>query len=145
VSVPQRGGAGIQPSGRRGGGAVNFHHAIFDLDGTLIDSLPGIAWSVNVALAACGLPESSRDLAPFIGPPIRSILESVSGATDTTLLNRLEQAFRRSYDSDGWRRTALKAGVGQTLRELIAGGLDLWLVTNKPALVTEKILNELTI
>ena len=46
-------------------------HVIFDLDGTLIDSLPGIAWSVDVALRSCGLPPAERDLAPLIGPPVR--------------------------------------------------------------------------
>jgi phosphoglycolate phosphatase len=49
-------------------------HVIFDLDGTLIDSLPGIAWSVDVALRSCGLPPAERDLGPFIGPPVRDIL-----------------------------------------------------------------------
>ena len=34
---------------------------LFDLDGTLVDSLPGIVWSIGEALAACGLPPKSSE------------------------------------------------------------------------------------
>ena len=126
-----------------GGRAVSIRHGIFDLDGTLVDSLPGIEWSVNAALIGCGLPSAAMDLTPLIGPPIRDILASVSGTADTDLLDRLERGFRRSYDSEGWLRTVLQPGVTEMLRTLIDGGATLWLITNKPALATAKILREL--
>ncbi len=118
-------------------------HAIFDLDGTLVDSLPGIEWSVQAALARCGLPPLSRDLRPLIGPPIRRILATVSGVREPARLDRLEYAFRSSYDSGGWRRTRLQTGAAELLEQLRDGGIGLWLVTNKPARVTERILDEL--
>ncbi len=116
---------------------------IFDLDGTLVDSLPGIAWSVDAALRSCGMAAANRDLAPLIGPPVRDILAAVSGATDAALLDRLEHGFRASYDSGGWRRTVCHAGVPEMLRRLTASGARLWLVTNKPRLATARILQEL--
>ena len=118
-------------------------HVIFDLDGTLIDSVPGIAWSVDVALRSCGLPPAQRDLGPFIGPPVRDILAAVSGVTERGLLDALERNFRYSYDSEGWRRTACYAGVREMLHELFSSVGDLWVLTNKPALVTGRILGEL--
>jgi phosphoglycolate phosphatase len=88
----------------------SFRHAIFDLDGTLIDSLPGIAWSVGEALALCGLRPLTADLKPLIGPPIRSILAAVTGLGDAPSLDRLERAFRASYDAEGWRKTTCYRG-----------------------------------
>ena len=118
-------------------------HVIFDLDGTLIDSVPGIAWSVDAALRSCGLPAAGRELTPLIGPPVRDILATVSGVTEPRILDRLEGSFRSSYDAGGWRGTVCQAGVRDMLWQLLTSGIDLWLVTNKPALATGKILCEL--
>ena len=115
-------------------------HVIFDLDGTLVDSLPGIAFSVDAALAACGLPQAGVDQAPLIGPPVREILAAVSGATSRELLDWMERSFRASYDAEGWRRTVCLPGVPDMLRRLMTGGVDLWIATNKPALPTGRIL-----
>jgi phosphoglycolate phosphatase len=120
-------------------------HVIFDLDGTLVDSLPGIAFSVDAALAACGLPPAGVSLAPLIGPPVREILAAVSGATSRELLDWMERSFRASYDAEGWRRTVCLPGVPDMLRRLMTGGVDLWIATNKPALPTGRILRELNV
>ena len=111
----------------------SLRHSIFDLDGTLVDSLPGITWSVEQALALCGLPPLAVDLKPSIGPPIRSILAGVTGLRDAPSLDRLERAFRASYDAEGWRKTACYEGAPDMLRRLRAGGIGLWVVTNKPS------------
>jgi len=123
----------------------NLHHAIFDLDGTLVDSLPGIAWSVEQALADCGLPSSSVDLKPLIGPSIRSILATAAGVSVSAALDRLERAFRISYDSEGWRMSGCYVGAPEMLERLRTGGIGLWIVTNKPLLAARRILCELGI
>ena len=46
---------------------------IFDLDGTLVDSFPGIAFSASAALAQTLPGRKAPDFMPFIGPPIREI------------------------------------------------------------------------
>jgi phosphoglycolate phosphatase len=117
-----------------------YKHAIFDLDGTLVDSLPGIAWSIDQALAACSLPLCRRDLSSLIGPPIRSILSFVSGLPKGEELDRLERAFRTSYDSEGWAKTILFGGVREVLGSLRDCSIALWMVTNKPAFATRRIL-----
>jgi phosphoglycolate phosphatase len=123
----------------------SIRNAIFDLDGTLIDSLPGIAWSVEAALSSCSLPLPSYDLKHFIGPPVRSILSAVAGVSHERMLDQLERSFRLSYDSSGWRKTLSKEGALDLLSQLRASGANLWIVTNKPAAVTNKILRELKI
>lgn len=118
---------------------------VFDLDGTLVDSLPGIAFSIDAALRAFGFPASQRELAPLIGPPVREILAAVSGAGNPEALDRLERAFRASYDVEGWRRTECLPGVPDMLWNLMTGGIELWVATNKPALPTGRILSELNL
>jgi len=122
-----------------------LRHAIFDLDGTLVDSLAGITWSVEEALAACGLPPLQRDLRPIIGPPIRAILGAVAGLADSPELDGLEQAFRASYDAEGWRKTTCYAGVPDLLWRLLTSDIGLWVVTNKPSRAARRTLRQLKI
>jgi phosphoglycolate phosphatase len=118
---------------------------LFDLDGTLIDSLPGIQFSVNEALGCEDLMRHSQDLRPLIGPPIRQIFGKLLPAADEPQLVRLEGAFRSSYDSVGWRKTALHANAAPMLEKLGRAGLKLFVATNKPSLATGRILRELEI
>ncbi|MBA4015780.1 MAG: hypothetical protein C0483_01190 [Pirellula sp.] len=120
---------------------------LFDLDGTLVDSHPGIAWSASVALSEV-LPEVIVSVSPhLLGPPIREIfqrlLEAESRECTPELLDELEQAFRRSYDTEGWRRSRTYPEVGETLRQLHWSGFELFVVTNKPRAATRRILGRL--
>jgi phosphoglycolate phosphatase len=112
----------------------------FDLDGTLLDSLPGIAFSIEQAFAACRLPMQALDLGEVIGPPIRTILALASTHATDSDLNLLERAFRNSYDSEGWQKTLLFPGSGLMLQEAAGLGIRLFVVSNKPRHIALKIL-----
>ena len=112
----------------------------FDLDGTLLDSLPGIMFSIEQAFLACGLPMQPIDLRRVIGPPIRTILELASKQANSSDLDRLELAFRSSYDSVGWQKTLIFPGSNAMLREAHALGIPLFVVSNKPFHISIKIL-----
>lgn len=113
---------------------------IFDLDGTLIDSLPGIEFSVKAAFADCGLPYPAVNLRSMIGPPIRSILAQIARTTTPAILDDLERAFRASYDSVGWRQSFTYPGTEKALISLRNAGLRLFIVTNKPRHISMRIL-----
>jgi phosphoglycolate phosphatase len=116
---------------------------LFDLDGTLIDSLPGIEYAVDCALSELGLPPRICSLRPMIGPPIRAIFARLLGpAASNEMLSGLEAVFRRVYDGSAWRKTVVHANAIQTLSALRDAGIGLHLVTNKPQLGTNLILEE---
>lgn len=121
-----------------------FRACIFDLDGTLVDSLPGIAHSFALALAEVLPQRPVPDIRPFIGPPIRDIFRlSLAGQVASYELDALEASFRRSYDSEGWLRTVPYPGVMAGLPRIAAAGVACYIVTNKPALPTARILRHL--
>ena len=113
---------------------------IFDLDGTLIDSLPGIEFSVRSAFAECGMQYPAVDLRSMIGPPIRTILAQAAGTDEHDVIARLESAFRTSYDSEGWRKSYCYAGTQAALENLYESGLRLFVVTNKPQHISLRTL-----
>lgn len=109
-----------------------LNNVIFDLDGTLVDSLTGIEHSVDCALHQRSYPSRTCELRPLIGPPIRNILRTVSGETDREALDALEAAFRVAYDSAGWTKTVLQPGAKETLGWIAGAGASIYVVTNKP-------------
>ena len=113
---------------------------LFDQDGTLLDSIPGIAYSVAAAFDAAGLPQPALDLRQCIGPPIRTILSRLAETTDSALLDDLERHFRASYDTEGWRRTFCFPAVPEVLQAMKRGGHRLFIISNKPRHISARIL-----
>lgn len=117
---------------------------LFDLDGTLLDSLPGIRYSIVEAFRTCGMPMADVEIRSLIGPPIRTILSCLSVGSSAEAkeqhLDCLEQAFRASYDSEGWQKTYHYAGTVAMLQQMKEQGLRLFVVSNKPRHISLKIL-----
>lgn len=113
---------------------------LFDLDGTLLDSLPGIAFSIHEACREVGLPEPKINLRRLLGPPIRIILSQAVATTDAAVIDPLEKAFRNSYDNHGWRKTRCFDGAKAALQTMKAGAHRLFVVSNKPRAVSLRIL-----
>lgn len=116
---------------------------LFDLDGTLIDSSPGILASFARVLEANGLAPAVPLEASLIGPPLAVTLRQVSGVRDEALLARLVDAFKADYDAEGYRATAVFPGVAAGLARLAGEGARLFVVTNKRMAPTRKILDAL--
>jgi phosphoglycolate phosphatase len=113
---------------------------LFDLDGTLVDSLPGIEFSIREAFSACRLPAPSNNLRQLIGPPIRTILAEAGNIVEKGTLDALERAFRVSYDGEGWRKTVCYPDVCKVLQMMKEKGHRLFVVSNKPRDISLQIL-----
>jgi phosphoglycolate phosphatase len=119
---------------------------LFDLDGTLIDSSPGILASFGRVLAAHGLQPAVPLEACLIGPPLATTLRKVSGLGDIgdeALLGRLVEAFKQDYDTAGYRTTEVFPGVAAGLAQLAGAGARLFIVTNKRLVPTRRIVEAL--
>jgi len=114
--------------------------AIFDLDGTLVDSVDDIAAAVNHGLSAAGLPPRSRDeVRRFVGDGARALLERAVGPRR----DRLEEAFasyRAYYLGHLLVHTHPYPGVVEVLA---AAGRTLAVHTNKPADMARGVLEGL--
>ncbi len=115
----------------------------FDLDGTLVDSAPGILASFASAFAAYGVAPNQPLTPHLIGPPLRETLASLCDSDDPALLDRLTAAFKAHYDTEGYRQTQPYDGIAEMVSELAATGLGLHIATNKRALPTGLILRHL--
>jgi phosphoglycolate phosphatase len=113
---------------------------LFDLDGTLVDSLPGIEFSVREAFRTCKLPVPKKSLREMIGPPIRTILSRVGNIFDEASLDAVERAFRASYDAEGWRMAVCFPGVDRVLGMMHERRHRLFVVSNKPRQISLQIL-----
>jgi phosphoglycolate phosphatase len=119
---------------------INF---IFDLDGTLVDSVPGIESALHHAVYQILGEQELPNLRPLIGPPISIILKRIFPELHKGELTRIEEKFRNIYDNEGWKSTYLYPGVLDVLQTLRQNGNPLYVVTNKPLIPTIKILTEL--
>lgn len=125
-------------------------YLVFDLDGTLVESLPGIAAGLNLALASIGKPtHSEQAIRGMIGKGASELCAQALGAKDSSelapeLVQELLQAFSREYAqtlSDGG--TLVFDGILGMLHKLEAAGHKIAILSNKPQQPTARIAAEL--
>lgn len=109
------------------------HAIIFDLDGTLLDTLDDLTASVNAAMAACGLPPHSRDeVRNFVGNGVMRLIERcVEGGQENPQFKKAYGAFRLHYASHCQEHTAPYEGIIQMLGKLRIQGVPVAVVSNK--------------
>ena len=114
---------------------------IFDLDGTLIDSSPGILESFEGAFSALNI-EIQRPLnSSIIGPPLYESLKLLSGLSDKSVLDKLAEHFKLYYDSEGYKKTIIYPGINTMLSDIsFLNRFNVYIATNKRILPTRKIL-----
>lgn len=119
-----------------------MHHydaILFDVDGTLIDSAPGILNTLQEVFDKMGVDTSSINLRRYIGPPLRKTFGEHFTGED---VERATELYRKSYAVKGSHECALYNGVPEMLRRLRAAGLVVCTATSKPTQVVEPILQE---
>jgi len=120
---------------------VSCRYLLFDLDGTLTDSLSGIANGFRHAMRAMGLNNGNRpddnDLSWTVGPPLSGSFLKLGVAPD-----EVEAAivhYREYYDQIGWRENSVYPGIIDMLAALKRTGAHLFITTGKTAHFADKI------
>jgi phosphoglycolate phosphatase len=114
---------------------------IFDLDGTLLDTLDDLAASVNYALRTHGMPgHSTDDVRRFVGNGVRKLMErAVPDGADNPLFEEAFATFRQHYMTHSLDTTRPYKGVPETLAALKARGCRLAVVSNKMMAATQSL------
>jgi 2-phosphoglycolate phosphatase, prokaryotic len=120
---------------------------VFDLDGTLVDSVDDIAFAANAVLFARGLrPQPTDAYIPMIGEGARRLMEralAVAGDGSADDVDEALAAFLAIYAGNLTRATVAYPGVAETLAALAAAGFRQAVCTNKPEPHARTILSRL--
>ena len=110
-----------------------YHTAIFDLDGTLLDTLQDLADSTNYALALHRMPaRTAEEVRRFVGNGVGLLIHrAVPQGTDPELENQVLKDFRAHYLINMEHKTAPYPGVLELLDQLRAAGIHTAVVSNK--------------
>ena len=120
---------------------MQIRHILFDLDGTLVDSAPGILRSLEVALSDLGLEPAVPLHRDLIGPPLMDIVDHLLPVATIQSKLQVAEAFKRHYDRQGGMETVRFDGVDECLSQLNQDGMCLWLATNKRQLPTKRLVD----
>jgi len=106
---------------------------IFDLDGTLIDSLGDLAYSCNYALRHCQMSEKTIDeVRMMVGNGVRKLMErAVPGGEDNPRFEEALSVFRQHYLTHNLDATVPYPGIVEMLARLRGEGKKLAVVSNK--------------
>lgn len=120
---------------------------IFDLDGTLTDTLESLAYSVKATLREMGLPEiTTEQCRRFVGDGAKVLMERSLLAAGEKDLSRLEEslaAYRRIFDENCTYHVTPYQGIPELLQSLKEKGVLLAVLSNKPHEQAVKVVKEI--
>ncbi|MBR2334538.1 MAG: HAD-IA family hydrolase [Clostridia bacterium] len=122
---------------------AKYKTILFDLDGTLIDSKPGILTSIRKTLDAFNIPYTEEIIDGMVGPPFRVSMKEMLGIGDMSVIEQLITFYRTHYKAGDWRDCKIYDGVVEMLTTLREKGYTLGLATSKPLQYTTIIMEEL--
>lgn len=115
---------------------------LWDLDGTLVDSGPGITESVAYALRHYGIVEENPAvLRQFVGPPLADAFREKYGFDEETCRETIRY-FQEYYRSRGIHHTTVYPGIRETLAVLRKKNIRNWVATSKPEPFAIQVLKE---
>ena len=122
---------------------MKFKNIIFDFDGTLVDSLPGVVKTFKKAaeeLASKNLEE--KEIVCLIGKPLVQIISILFDTDDEFLVQRGCALFKKYYGKEGVYQNILYPGIKEMLESLKNQSCQLFVVSNKIDLFMNKILEQ---
>ncbi len=112
---------------------MKYKAVIFDMDGTILDTLEDLRDSVNYVLTSNGYEERSlEEIRSFVGNGIRSLMTlSVPGGEENPKFEELFASFREHYSANCRIKTHPYEGIGRVLDTLKEKGIKMAVVSNK--------------
>ncbi len=125
---------------------MKFKAVIFDFDGTVCETAPGIVKSARYALEAFGysVPEDDKELEFFIGPPLLVTFQERFGADAQTAME-LVKKYRERYTNQGVYESNLYKGIDNLLAALKKDGLKIGIASSKPQKYVETLLERFNV
>lgn len=120
---------------------MTFRPAVlFDLDGTLTDSAPGILNCLRKVLGQLHL-TYDQPLEAFIGPPVEQWCEAILPDGSEEARKHLADTYRAAYDREGWCDNSVYAGIPEALGALKQQGIRLYVCTSKNERFAKRIVS----
>jgi phosphoglycolate phosphatase len=120
-----------------------YSSILFDLDGTIIDSAPGITATLAWTFERLGRPiPSPSKLLEYVGPPLLESFETIGGMTEVEAHQALA-TYRERYLEHGVTNVSVYEGVPELLARIAEAGLPLGLATSKPESLARLALTHL--
>lgn len=114
---------------------------VFDLDGTLVDSVPDLAAALNRLMAVRALPAFTRpEVARMVGDGARALLERAFAARGRAMDDQALPDFLVDYGANAAHETQPYPGVHATLQRFAAAGWRMAVCTNKPEAPARTVL-----
>ena len=112
---------------------MKYNTVIFDLDGTLLNTLEDLGDSVNFALKSFGYPTRTyEEVRSFVGNGVKDLVtKAVPNGTDEDTILKCLQVFKDHYKTNMQNKTAPYNGIMNLLEELNSRGIKLGIVSNK--------------
>ncbi|MBK1721447.1 phosphoglycolate phosphatase [Thiocystis violacea] len=120
-----------------------------DLDGTLVDSVPDLAYCVDAMMARLGLPlRGEAAVRDWVGNGVerlvrRALIGQLDGEPDEVLYQRAYPVFLELYAANTYNRSVLYPGVREGIDFMKSAGYALGCITNKAARFTEPLLEHM--
>ena len=123
---------------------MKYKLAIFDLDGTLLDTLDDLADSVAHTLAAANLPPRTRDeVRRFVGNGIHKLIErAVPADSSSQTIDKIECEFRSYYKLHCVDKTKPYDGIIELIERLRAAGCKTAVVSNKGDFAVQELAKQ---
>lgn len=119
---------------------MSIKYVLFDLDGTLTESAPGIINSIKYTYDRYGLDHGDpEELKKFVGPPLIESFMKYAGFSEEKAREAVD-VYREYFVAKGMFENAVYPGVEDCLKRLSSAGLTLAVATSKPEPFCRKIL-----
>ena len=119
---------------------MRYDAVLFDVDGTLVHSSPGILETMRHTFRQMGVDPETLDLNRFLGPPLRKTFLETLGSEEKC--EQAVQVYREYYDRIGQHKCSVYPGVVEMLEMLKRSGVILGTATCKALPVALPILKE---